>query len=326
MLNRRRFMAFGCIGMVAGCSPRQPTAHRIGYLMLRTSPAAMDDAFVAGLRQLGYDVGRTVVLEYRWAGNDFAKLDALAAELVAGEVEVIVTATTAGTRAAMRATRAIPIVMAAAADPVGAGLVASLGQPGGNVTGISLQTTDIASKRIELVRELVPGARRLGLLAESVAQASQGTTATLVAETRQAAARAGVEVDVREVGDAEGLEGAFRGFAAGRTEALIVQVSPLLIEHRARIVDLAARARLPALYEARNFVDAGGLASYGPDLVWAYQRAAHYVDRILKGARPQELPVEQPERLSLTLNLGAAYAIGLAVPAALQARADEVLR
>ncbi|MDH4181474.1 MAG: ABC transporter substrate-binding protein, partial [Betaproteobacteria bacterium] len=190
-MNRRRILCLAIAGFAAGPAFAQGKVLRIGYLSTRASRTSIDDAFVAGLRDLGYAEGRNVAIEYRWAGNDMTRLRPLADELVALKVDVIVTATTAGVRAAMEATRTIPIVMAAAADPVGAGLVASLGRPGGNVTGVSLQTTDMARKRLQLALELVPGAKRIGLLAEKVVSPAHGTTATLVAETRAAVEAAG---------------------------------------------------------------------------------------------------------------------------------------
>lgn len=322
MDTRRRALCSAIAALLVANARAQARVHRIGYLSLRGSRTAIDDAFMAGMRELGYVEGRNLAVEYRWAANDAARLDPLAAELARLDVDVIVTATTAGTRAAMRATRAIPIVMAAAADPVGAGLVASLARPGGNVTGVSLQTTDMARKRLQLAGELVPGATRIALLAEQVASVHQGTTATLVAESSAAARALGATLTVREIASIGALGDAFAHFARERAQVLIVQVSPLFLEHRAVVVGHAQRARLPAIYEARNFVEAGGLASYGPDLAETYRRAAGYVDRILKGAKPGDLPVEQPDRMVLALNLRAAGAIGLAIPEALRIRAE----
>jgi len=328
--NRRWFLCSGLAGLLAGSSRAfaqvRGKVHRVGYLSARTTHAAVDDAFVRGMRELGYIVGRNLVIEYRWAGNDFNRLQQLADELVRLDVEVIVTATTAGTRAAMRATTTIPIVMAASADPVAAGLVASLNRPGGNVTGLSLQTTDIARKRLQLLREIVPGAVTIALLAERVAEPTQGTTGILVAETQAAARQVSVGLVVREIAKPDELADAFAQFRREQARALIVQVSPLLIEHRVTIVEMAARERLPAMYEARNFVDDGGFVSYGPDLRDAYRRAAAFVDRIFKGARPGALPVEQPDRLALVINLKAAKALELNVPPSLLSRADEVIQ
>jgi putative ABC transport system substrate-binding protein len=324
-VNRRRILCLAIACFAAGPARAQGKVHRIGYLSARTSRSALDDAFLEGMRKLGYVEGRNLAIEYRWAGNDLGRLAELAEELVRLRVDIIVTATTAGTRAAMRATATIPIVFAAAADPVGSGLVRSLGKPGGNVTGVSLQTVDVARKRLQLARELVPGATRVGLLGEAVGR-QQGTTATLVAETSAAAQALGVALTVREIATIDALPEAFVRFGSERVQVLIVQVSPLFLEHRAAVVEHVARGRLPAVYEARNFVEAGGLASYGPDLNDAYRKAATYVDRILKGAKALDLPIEQPDKMDLVVNLRAAQAIGFTVPQSLQTRADEVLR
>lgn len=325
VIPRRRFLLAAAGALAALPAGAQGRVYRIGYLSTRASRSAIDDAFIAGMQALGYAEGRNLAIEYRYAGNDFSRLPALAEELVRLDVEVIVTATTAGTRAAMNATRTIPIVMAASADPAGAGLVASLGRPGGNVTGVSLQTIDIASKRLQLARELVPRLERVALLAEKVADRSQGTTANLVAESAAAAKAMGLELVVREIAAIGELGGAFEAFRRERAQALVVQVSPLLLEHRAAVVELAARERLPAIYEAGNFVEAGGLAAYGPDLRETYRRAAAYVDRILKGAHPRDLPVEQPDRLALVINAKAARALGLEIPPSLRLRAEAIV-
>ena len=326
MNNRRTFLCFAAAGLLADFVHAQAKVYRVGYLSPRASPTAFDDAFIRGMRELGYIVGRNLVIEYRWANNDLNRLQPLADELVRLNVDVIVTATTAGTRASMRATRAIPIVMAATADPVGAGLVASLSRPGGNVTGLSLQTTDIARKRLQLTREIEPAATRIALLAEKVAEPTQGTTGTLVAETLDAAKQMGVAVVVRAIANADELSDAFADYRRERAQVLIVQVSPLMLEHREKLTELAARDRLPAIYEARNFVDVGGLVSYGPDLTHTYWRAAAYVDRIFKGARPEDLPVEQPDKPALVINMKAAESLGITIPQALLLRADEVIR
>lgn len=325
MNPRRRFLHAAAAALAAGVARAQGRPARIGYLSTRGTRSSIDDAFFAGMQALGYAEGRNLVVVYRWAGNDLSRLPALARDLVRLDVDVIVTATTAGTRAAMNATKTIPVVMAASADPVGAGLVASLGRPGGNVTGMSLQTTDIASKRLQLARELVPGLERVALLVEKVADPSQGTTAILLAESAAAAKGAGLKLVVREIARIGELGDAFEAFGRERAQALVVQVSPLTLEHRAAIVERAARDRLPAIYEARNFVEAGGLVAYGPDLRETYRRAAAYVDRILKGASPRDLPVEQSASVALAINLGAARALGLEIPPSLRLRADEVV-
>lgn len=224
MTNRRWFLCSGLAGLLAGSSRAfaqvQGKVHRVGYLSARATLAAVDDAFVRGMRELGYIAGRNLVVDYRCAGNDSNRLQELAHELVRLDVDVIVTATTAGTRAAMRATTVIPIVMAAPADPVAAGLVASLNRPGGNVTGVSLQTTDIARKRLQLLREIVPGAAKIALLAERVAEPAQGTTGILVAETQAAAQQVSVGLVVREIAKPEELADAFAQICATPIGAL----------------------------------------------------------------------------------------------------------
>ena len=329
MKERRRFVSQAGAALLFLSRPRfaqaQAKAYRIGYLSPRAGKEAADDAFLRGMEERGYTVGRNLVVEYRWAGNDLARLQPLAEELVRLQIDVIVTATTAGTRAAMAATRTIPIVMAASADPVAAGLVATLGRPGGNVTGISLQTTDLARKRVQLLREVVGEASPMALLAERVSGPAQGTTRILVDETSAAGKQLGIRIVVREIAGTDELAAAFLAFRTEHAKALIVQASPLTIQHRAAIAEWSARERLPAMYEIRNFVDGGGFMSYGPDLRQNYWRAAAYVDRILKGAKPSDLPVEQPDKLALVINLQVAKALGLTLPASLLARADEVI-
>lgn len=327
-LPRRRFLcgAVLLVGSPRAVGQARARTYRIGYLSTRATHGPLEEAFLGGMRDLGYVVGRNLAIDYRWAGNDLNRLQSLADELARLDVDAIVTATTAGTRAAMRATRDIPIVMAATADPVGAGLIASLGRPGGNVTGVSLQTTDVAGKRVQLAREIVPDAARIALLVERVSGPAQGTTGRLVAETSMAARQVGAELVIREIATIDDLADAFAQFRRAQAQVLVVQVSPLMVEHRSKVVELAAHERLPAIYEARNFVEAGGFVSYGPDLAQTYRRAASYVDRIFKGAKPQDLPVEQPDKLALVVNLKSAKALGLTVPQSLLLRADEVIR
>ena len=328
MNRRRRLLWCAGAGLLIGPSPifaqAQGKVYRVGYLSPRATHSAVDDAFLLGMRELGYTVGRNLVIEYRWAGNDLNRLQPLADELARLNIDLILTATTAGTRAAMRATRTIPIVMAATSDPVAAGLVASLGRPGGNVTGMSLQTTDMARKRLQLMREIAPSATRIALLAEQVTGPTQGTTKLLVEETQVAAKQMGIGLIVTEIANANEFVDAFALYKREQAQALIVQVAQLTIEHRTRIVELAAMQRLPAMYEVRNFVDDGGLVSYGPDLRESYRRAAVYVDRIFNGAKPGDLPVEQPDRLELVINVKTAKELGLTIPRTLLVRAELV--
>jgi len=307
---------------LAAQAQRETKVHRIGYLNLRSGPNAQDEAFLKGLHELGYVEGRNLVIEYRWAAEKEDRLPALAADLVQLNVEVIVTSATPAILAAKRATSTIPIVMAAVADPVGSGLVTSLGHPGGNVTGMTLLSTELAGKRLQLMREFLPRATRVAVLALGGASA----TPLLLTAMRAAAQKIGIELVVQLVTKADELPGAFTKFQEARAQALIVQVSPLTIEQREKIVELAARQRLPAMYEIRPFVDAGGLVAYGPDAVEMYRRAATYVDKILKGAKPGDLPVEQPTKFELVINLKTAKALGLTIPRSLLQRADEVIQ
>lgn len=334
MTSRRCFLGVTAIAVAASASGAHAQAPakvwRIGYLTQRTGPAPFDQAFVQAMRDLGYVVGRNLVIEYRWAGNDPARLQALADELARLDVDVVVAAATPAVRAVMRATRTIPIVIAAAPDPLGAGLVASLNRPGGNVTGVTIMSTDLAQKRLQLLREIVPGMTRIGLLAigtpGSAVDPARSATTLIVSEMQAAARPLAVAVVVQTIDGAADLPRAFARFERERLQALLVQVAPVTFEHRATILDLAARQRLPAMYEIRVFVDDGGLVSYGPDLAESYRRAATYVDRILKGARPGDLAIEQPGKYEMVVNLRTAQALGLAIPQPLLLRADEVIR
>jgi putative tryptophan/tyrosine transport system substrate-binding protein len=283
------------------------------------------------MRDLGYIVGRNLIIEYRWAANDMALLQPLADELVRLNVDVIMTAATPAVQAAMRATRTIPIVIAAAGDPVGTGLVASLRRPGGNVTGMTIQSTDLAQKRLQLIREIVPHAKKVALLALRVADTQPGVarepaTELLVTETQAAAKQMGLSVVTRTIANRDELTDAFMQYRQEQVQALIVQISPLTFELRAQIAKLAAQQRLPAMYEIRNFVDDGGLVSYGPDLQESYRRAATYVDRILRGAKPGELAMEQPNKYEMVINMKAATALGLTIPKSVLLRATEVVQ
>ena len=335
MTSRRRLLCCAAAGLLAGplraFAQAPGKVYRVGYLNLRAGPAAADEAFVRGMRELGYAVGRNLVIEYRWAGNDLARLQPLAEELVRLKVDVIVTAATPVVRAALRATGTIPIVMAASADPMGTGLVASLGRPGGNVTGLTILSTDLAQKRLQLIRDIVPGAGRIALLALRApdTQPDPGrldATGLLLAETRAAAQKMGVGLVARAIVNAGELPDAFAQFRREQAQALIVQLSPLTFEHRATITELAARQRLPAMYEIRTFVDEGGLVSYGPDLQEMYRRAADYVDRIFRGAKPGALAIEQPGKYEMVINLKTAKALGLSIPQSVRIRADEVIQ
>jgi putative tryptophan/tyrosine transport system substrate-binding protein len=302
---------------------------RIGYLSLRAGPNARDEAFVQHLRELGYRNGDNLLIEYRWADDDLALLERQADELVRLPVDVIVTAQAPAVRIAKKATATIPIVMAAVADPVGAGLIPSFARPGGNLTGLSVLTTDLAAKRLQLLRELVPGAARIAVLAWDISgpdPASKERGPTWLAETEAAGRLLGAEVRAYFIGSASELPQAFAAIEQARSQALIVKNNSLTYEHRAAIIEASKRLRIPDMYEARELVAAGGLVSYGPNAMDLYRQAAGYVDRIFKGAKPADLPVQQPTKFDLVLNLKTAKAIGLTIPQSLLLRADEVIQ
>ena len=329
-MDRRTFTATLAGGLLAAPlatkAPQAAEIARVGYMS--TNVAANPDlvgAFRDGLRELGYVEGRNLAIEYRSAEGVLDRFPALAAELVADKVDVIVAANTQAALAAKRATRTIPIVFAGPADPVSSRLVASPARPGGNLTGLSsLPTPDLVGKALELLTLAVPGRRRLAALWHRDYPAQ--TEKDILGAAGTAARTAGVHLQLVEArGGPESFERAFVEMAGARVEALTVLTSVLFASERRRLVDLAAKYRLPALYPVRNFVDDGGLMSYGP--LWAdlYRRAATYVDKILKGATPADLPVEQPTKFELVINLKTAKALGLTIPPSLLAQADQVI-
>ena len=291
----------------------------IGFLVAGTptSHGQWVAAFVQRLRELGWIEGRTITIEYRWAEGRSERFAEIAAELVRRKVDVIVTSATEAIVAAKQATSVIPIVFAAAGDPVGTGLVASLARPGGNVTGLSIQQTDVAAKRLELLREVVPGLQRLAIWAN----AGSPSNVVEMAEVAATARTLGLEVATPEIRRAEDIAFVFEALK-GRAEALYVCADPLATTNRTRINILAVGARLPTMHGTRDMVEAGGLMSYGPNFPNLFRRAADYVDRILRGAKPADIPVEQPTKFDLVINLTTAKALGLDVPPTLLARAD----
>ena len=295
---------------------------RIGYLALPSGPSEATDAFLQGLREHGYVVGQNIAIEYRWAEGKADRLPDLAADLVRLKVDIIVASATPVIQAAKDATRTIPIVMAAAGDPIATGLVASLARPGGNITGLTLLSTELAGKRLQLIKELVPGATRVAVLAFGSTPATQ-----LLFREMQAAARVvGVQLQLLAVQGPDELDGAFAAMKRERAGALFVQFSPLSFDHRKVIAELAAKHRLAAMYEVRAFVDEGGLVSYGPSVVEMFRRAATYVDKILKGAKSADLPVEQPTKFEFVINLKTAKALGLTIPRSVLIGADAVIQ
>jgi len=298
---------------------------RIGYLTGGSLSAnlARLEAFRQGLRELGYVEGKNIVIEYRYAEGKFDRLPELAAELVRLKVDIIVSAGPIVTRAAKEATVTIPIVMAQDADPVGSGFVASLARPGGNITGLSSLSPELSGKRLELLKEIVPKLSRVAVFGTS----TRPGNAQELRETELAAGAFGVKLQYLDVLGPKDIETAFRAAGKGRAHAVLMNVSGgIALSQRTQITDLAVKNRLPAIYPWQEFVEAGGLMTYSVSSTDLSRRAATYVDKILKGAKPADLPVEQPTKFEFIINLKAAKQIGLTIPPNVLARADKVIR
>ncbi len=316
----------GLFGPVAAEAQQATKLARIGYLAnsLAGDPQ-LPEAFRQGLHDLGYVEGRNVVIEYRDAEGKPERFPALAAELVALKVDVIVAPTTLAAVAATQATRTLPIVFATAGDPVTSGLVTSLARPGGNVTGLSILAPELVGKRLELLTQAVPGVSWVAVLWQPGSMGER-MDKDMLKEADVAARALGVRLHFVEARGPADFDRAFSDMTRARAGALTVLGSTMFSNERRRLVDLAAKNRLPAVYTSREFVDAGGLMAYGPNLADRYRRAATYVDRILKGTNPGDLPVEQPTIFELVINLKAAKALGLTIPQSVLARADEVIQ
>jgi putative ABC transport system substrate-binding protein len=302
-----------------------PKAYRIGYIQTATpeEQAHLTKAFEDAMRELGYVEGRNVVFERRFALGRQERLPQLAAELVGLGVDVIVTGANPVVAAVQQATGTVPVVMAASRDPVGSRFVASLARPGGNITGLTSDPSPaIHAKRLELLKETVPRATRLALLWNPLPPSA----ATYRSIVEDAAGKLGMTVQVIEVRRRDEFEGAFAAMAQERVDAVVVDSDPLFFTARAQLVALCNQHRLPAVYQAREFVDIGGLMSYGDNVADRFRRSAVYVDKILKGAKPSELPVEQSTKFELVINVNAARQLGLSVPASVLLRADDVVR
>jgi putative ABC transport system substrate-binding protein len=327
-MDRREFV--GTLAGVLVASPRATEAQqaakvsRIGYLGLNraTNPHLLE-AFRQGLRDLGYVEGRNVVIEYRDAEGKPERLPALAAELVALKVDVLVAQPTVAALAAKQATRTLPIVFPVA-EPVTSGLVTSLARPGGNLTGLSILAPEMASKGLELLKQAVPGVSRVAVLWDPGAFPER-TAKDMRKEVKVAARALGVRLQFIEARGPDDFDRAFSEMTRARAGALTVLGGSMLFSERKRLVDLAAKNRLPAVYPWREGVDAGGLMSYGPNVADLFRRAATYVDKILKGAKPGDLPIEQPTKFELVINLKTAKALGLTIPRSLLQRADQVI-
>jgi len=289
-----------------------------------SAPSASVDAFYQKLRELGYIEGHNTAIERRFGGWNFDRLSDLAAELVRLKVDVIVAFSTTAARAAMQATKTIPIVAGTMADPVGDELVVSLARPGGNVTGTTFVGPELVAKRLGLLKEAVPGLSRLAGLWHPGAY-GEHTMRDMLTETEVAALSMGIQLQLEQAFGPGDIDIAFSAIAGQRVGAVIVLPSPMFVGEHKRIVELAAKNRLPAMYQVREFVDAGGLMSYGANLADLNRRSAAYVDRVLKGAKPADLPVEQPTKFEFIINLKTAKALGLELPATLLGSADEVI-
>ncbi|MGH7827480.1 MAG: ABC transporter substrate-binding protein [Candidatus Binatia bacterium] len=297
---------------------------RIGFLGAVSSSAnlARAEAFRQGLRDAGYIEGQNITIEYRYAEGKFDRLSALAAEFVALKVDVIVTGGSSVTRRVKEATETIPIVMSNDSDPVGNGFVESLARPGGNITGLATLTPDLAGKRLELLREIVPKLSRVAVFGTS----TEPGNAQALKETELAARAFNVQIQYLDIPGGKEIEAAFQAASKGGVEAVFVLTGPVFVSQRKRLAASAVKSRLPAIYYRSDFVEDGGLLSYAPSLTDLSRRAAIYVDKILKGAKPADLPVEQPTKFEFFINLKTAKQIGLTIPPNVLARADRVIK
>jgi ABC-type uncharacterized transport system substrate-binding protein len=326
-MDRRTFIAGVAGGLVIAqpVAEAQPAAkvYRIGFLG-GTPPSAeprLWEGFFQGLRELGYVEGQNIVIEGRYYGDRIERLPALAAELVRLKVDVIVAGASPAPEAAQRATSTIPIVMAYHSDPVGSGLVASLGRPGGNITGMSVLSRELVGKQLQLLKETIPGISRLAVLANPTVP----TNVFQLKEAEAAARSMNVRLQVLQVQVADDFAAAFSAMTKDRAGGLIVLGGSMFVAERKRIVELAAQSRLPSMYPLKQFAEAGGLMTYGADNRESFRQAATYVDKILKGAKPGDLPIEQATKFQLIINLKTAKALGLTIPQPVLARADEVI-
>jgi len=324
-MRRREFITL--LGGAAAAWPvalrAQAIIPRIGFM--GNSTAALEanvvGSFRDGLRELGYQEGRNIVIEYRWADGNYARFPALVAELIAAKVDVIVTAGTPAVLAVKKATTTVPVVMVAVGDPVGTGLVQSLARPGGNLTGLSSIAPDLEGKRLDLLREIVPTLSHVAVFFNSL-------NAFHVVSVRQANAAAqtmGIKLQWHNIRKSEDLDGAFAAIRKERPDALLILADRVFLHNRQRMMDFTEEQRLPNVNPYKELVEAGGLMSYGPSYEDIHKRAAIYVDKIIKGAKPADLPIEQPSKFTFIINLKVAKALGLTVPSSLVTLADEVI-
>ena len=332
-LRRRHALAQILVGLIiltcATCAPDMAEAQRaappwhIGVLMVSFLPESKEaQAFRQGLRDAGYAEGRDVVIEWRAAKGDYGRVPALVDDLVQRKVDVIVVDTTLGAQQAKRATSTIPIVLAFVADPVASGLVPSLAHPSGNVTGLSMMITDLSAKQLQLLKELAPGLGRVAVLWNP----NSPYQARVIEDLKATAPPLGVDLTFISAQTPSDIAPAVAAVTRAHAQALYVIVDPMVSTNRVTLIDLVSKARIPAIYPERRFADDGGLISYGPNLADLFRRSAGYVDRILKGSKPGELPIEQPVKFDCIINLKTARTLGLSIPQSVMLQATEVIK
>ena len=325
-IGRRKFLATllgGAAAWPLAARAQQPIGkiRRLGVLLPGLRESSFGKAMRDRLRELGYTEGRDTILETRWAEGKPERLTELAAELAGLKLDAIVAFSTPAAIAARNATATIPVIFLYVGDPVGAGVVPSLARPGGNATGISLLATELATKRLEILLEVAPKISRVAMLWND----SNPGMVLRARESQDAAPKLGVTIESVGVHDLINFDSAFATIESGGIDALLTLVDPFTSQHRKRIVDFAARRRLPAIYESGEFVESGGLICYGPNLVAIEHRAAEYVDKVFKGAKPADLPVEQPTKFEMLVNMKTAKALGLSIPQSVMLRADQLI-
>ena len=325
-IGRRKFLATllgGAAAWPLAARAQQPIGkiRRLGVLLPGLPESYFGKAMRDRLRALGYIEGGNIILETRWAEGKDWRLAQLAAELAALPLDAIITFATPAAIAARKATTTIPIIFVYVGDPVGTGVVPSLARPGGNATGISMLATELAAKRLEILLEVAPNTSRVAMLWND----SNPSMVLRARESQDVAPKLGITIESIGVRDLINFDSAFARIENGRIDALLTLVDPFTSQHRQRIVEFAAHRRLPAIYESREFVEVGGLISYGPNLVAIEQRAAEYVDKVFKGAKPADLPVEQPTKFEMLVNMKTAKALGLSIPQSVMLRADQLI-
>ena len=322
-MRRREFILLGAAAILPLAASAQPKIPRIGFMGNSTAvlEANLLDAFREGLRELGYEEGRNIEIEFRWADGRYDKFPSLVAELIAANVDVIVTAGTPASLAVKKASTTIPLVMVAVGDPIGTGLVPSLARPGGNLTGLSSIAPDLEGKRLQLLREVAPALSHVGMFINSGNPFHVSSTK----QARAAAQAMGIKLQLHDIRKSEDLDDAFDVIRKERPDALLILADRVFLHNRQRIVDFTKEQRLPNVNAYKELVEVGGLMSYGPSYEDMHKRAAIYVDKILKGAKPADLPIEQPSKFTFIVNLRAAKALGVTVPSQLLGLSDQLI-